>query len=127
MKQYFYISEFVHRLNEAMEAMGLNARALSKKSGVSESLISGYRTGRQEPKREKLMALATALNVDPVWLLGEDVPMKKDVLDLSFEEQELVILFRNTDSKTKDMVFQMLRLAQYAYRIGREINENKDS
>ena len=127
MKQYFYISEFVHRLNEAMETMGLNARALSKKSGVSESLISGYRTGRQEPKREKLMALATALNVDPVWLLGEDVPMKKDVQDLSFEEQELVILFRNTDSKTKDMVFQMLRLAQYAYRIERGINENKDS
>lgn len=58
------------RLKKAMKENGINARELSKRSGVSESSISRYLLGQMEPRANAAARIANALHVDPVWLLG---------------------------------------------------------
>ena len=42
---------------------------------MNRSDISQYVSGKVEPGQDKLAVLAKALHVDPVWLMGIDVPM----------------------------------------------------
>jgi repressor LexA len=50
---------------------------LCAKAKISKSSLSEYLKGLYEPKQDKIFALALALDVDPVWLMGFDVPMEK--------------------------------------------------
>jgi transcriptional regulator with XRE-family HTH domain len=50
---------------------------LCKRSKVSKSSLSEYLSGKHIPNQVKIFALAKALDVDPVWLWGYDVPMEK--------------------------------------------------
>lgn len=77
---------FAERFNEALEIREIKPVDLSNKTGISQSTISQYRSGYAEPKKTKLKILADALNVNPSWLLGLDVPMndklERAVIDL---------------------------------------------
>lgn len=86
LDKYDFVDSFRHRLETAMEKREISAAELSKRSGLSESLISGYRTGRQEPKREKIALLSKALSVEPTWLMGFDVPMDGE----TYKESEII-------------------------------------
>lgn len=67
--------EFRYRLIKAMDREGIRAADLARKTGLLESTISQYRSGYAKPKEERLALLANALHVNPVWLMGLDVPM----------------------------------------------------
>lgn len=62
------------RLNEAFQNSNLKQADLVKLTGIDKSSISLYLSGKVTPKGDKLYKLALALNVDPVWLSGFDVP-----------------------------------------------------
>lgn len=62
--------EFKDRLRTAMADNKVNARELSRKSGISESSISRYLLGQMEPKPDKVKLLAKALHVSEVYLLN---------------------------------------------------------
>ena len=62
----------INRLKESMFKRGLTARELACKSNISEASISRYLSGKLVPKQGTIQALAEALDVDPVWLLGYD-------------------------------------------------------
>lgn len=62
--------EFKDRLRTAMANNKVNARELSRKSGISESSISRYLLGQMEPKPDKVKLLAKALHVSEVYLLN---------------------------------------------------------
>ncbi len=66
---------FNKRLREAMELKGIRQTDLVKKTGISKSGISQYVSGEYEAKQDKIFILAKALDVDPSWLMGKDVPM----------------------------------------------------
>lgn len=69
------------RIKKAMSENGINARELSKRSGVSESSISRYLLGQMEPRANAAAKIAKALHVDPVWLMGlEDNDRNESVL-----------------------------------------------
>ena len=70
------IEEFNVRLDKALSLRDMKPVELSKKTGISESTISQYRSGYAKPKENKLTIIADALNVNPVWLMGLDVPME---------------------------------------------------
>ena len=70
------VEEFKYRLEKAMSLRGKKAVDVSKATGISESVISQYRKGLISPKREKILLIADYLNVNPVWLMGLDVPME---------------------------------------------------
>ena len=69
-------STFSGRLNEALDIRQIKPVDLSKRTGISEATISQYRSGYAKPKQKKLALLADALRVNPVWLMGLNVPME---------------------------------------------------
>ena len=83
------------RLKEIMETMGLRqvdilrlALPYCEKYNVkmNKSDISQYCSGKTEPNQDKLFVLGVALNVDEAWLMGYDVPMKRN----NYEDQNLL-------------------------------------
>jgi len=68
-------SDFASRLSQALEARGMKAADLSKKTKVAEGTISCYINGRYEAKQNRVQVFAEALDVNPAWLMGYDVPM----------------------------------------------------
>ena len=67
---------FPKRLQYAMDLNNIKAIELSEKTGITKSKISSYLSGRFRAKQDGIYILAKALNVDPAWLMGLDVPMK---------------------------------------------------
>ena len=68
--------DFAGRLSQALEVRGMKAADLSKKTKVAEGTISCYINGRYEAKQNRVQVFAEALNVNPAWLMGYDVPME---------------------------------------------------
>ena len=101
---------FSKRLKEAMRIRNMNQAELSQKSGISKSSLSEYLKGKYEAKQTGLFNLAKALDVNEVWLMGEDVPMDRSygrskvteipVINLSTNEviQKIPYIYR-TDVK----------------------------
>lgn len=51
---------------------------------MNKSDLSQYCSGKTEPNQDKLFVLSLALNVNEAWLMGFNVPMKRD----SYENQK---------------------------------------
>lgn len=127
------VAEFKDRLIKAMSDRDVRAVEVTAMTGISEATISQYRSGYAKPKADKLQALADALDVNPTWLMGLDVPMEnvvtiqafddanhyelawaergggKHQLVLSEEEEKLIRRYRTADDQTKQMVERILR------------------
>lgn len=69
------VSDFKNRFEQALKYRDIKPVEISEKTGISESTISQYRSGYAKPKEDKLVILSNALDVNPVWLLGVNVPM----------------------------------------------------
>lgn len=79
-------STFAKRLAQALELRGITQTELSKRTNINKSSISTYLKGEYKAKQDKVDLLANALNVSPVWLMGYDIPMQRD---LSFDPSTL--------------------------------------
>lgn len=66
------------RLRYILELNNMKQQNLADKSGVSKYSISQYLGQRSIPSNLSAGKMAKVLNVDPMWLMGYDVPMKKD-------------------------------------------------
>lgn len=71
-------SDFASRLSLALDLRNMKAADLSKQTGVSEGTISCYINGKYEAKQNRVRVFADALGVNPVWLMGYDVPMEAE-------------------------------------------------
>lgn len=69
-------NEFRYRLLKILNERGMNASDLSRLSGVGKSDLSNYINGKYLPKQDKVYLLATALDVDPGWLMTGVEPTK---------------------------------------------------
>lgn len=77
-RTFAIVDDFKTRFNEALSIRGIKPVDLAKKCGLSESTVSQYRSGYAKPKDQRLTAIANALGVQPMWLMGMDVPMTAD-------------------------------------------------
>ena len=66
------VAELAQRLNEAIKDKTTTTK-LADQIGMSKQAISAYTTGVRVPKRPVINALAEALGVNPLWLMGYDV------------------------------------------------------
>lgn len=71
------MNEFKERLKEAMELRDIKAIELADKVGIARGTISRYLSGVMAPKSKRVYGIAKALNVNPAWLIGYDVPMEE--------------------------------------------------
>ena len=69
------ISNPSDRLKEIMKIRNLRQSDLVEKTGIGKSSISTYLSGEYQPKQDKIIKLSNALDVNPSWLMGYDVPM----------------------------------------------------
>lgn len=105
------------RLAQALAIRGIKQADLCNKTGIPKSAMSQYISGAFEPKQDRLSILAQALNVDPVWLMGYDVPMEReqkispDKPELTEGEKMLLELFNKVPEERQEMVLQMIRVA----------------
>lgn len=64
------------RLQLALSNKGMTAQELCNISGVSKASISQYVNGSHKPSNISAHRLGSCLNVNPLWLMGFDVPME---------------------------------------------------
>ena len=64
------------RLKYAMQLRNKKQVDLVRMTGIGKSSICTYISGEYEPKQTNTYKLASALNVNPAWLMGQDVPME---------------------------------------------------
>ena len=67
-----------NRIKKALSIRNMTQTELCAKAKISKSSLSEYMSGKYIPRQDKVFILAQALNVDPVWLWGYDVPMEKE-------------------------------------------------
>lgn len=99
-------STFAERLKEAMKIRGVKSSQIEK---ISEDLVSeqkikrpirmpvitDYLKGRYEAAQSNIYALALILDVNEVWLMGEDVPMDRSYGRTKIAEINIINLLTN--------------------------------
>ena len=71
------VDTFKNRLNLAIKIFGLKQVDIVKKTGIDKTLLNKYISGNSNASQKKISLLANFFNVNPLWLMGYDVPMKK--------------------------------------------------
>lgn len=106
------------RIRKALSIRNMTQSELCRKTKIATSAISEYIKGLYEPKQDKVYIMSEALNVDPVWLMGFDVPMEKEQKKFSLHEPSLtegekvvLELFRQIPVDQQPMVLAMIRAA----------------
>ena len=103
------------RIKKALSIRNMKQSELCEKTKISKSVLSEYISGVYEPKQDRIFLLSQALNVDPVWLMGFDVPMEKedkkissDELQLTEGEKALIRLLRRVPAEEQPIVIEKI-------------------
>jgi hypothetical protein len=99
-------STFAERLKEAMKIRGLKSSQIEKisedlvneqkiKRPIRMPVITDYLKGRYEAAQSNIYALALILDVNEVWLMGEDVPMDRSYGRTKIAEINIINLLTN--------------------------------
>ena len=110
------------RIRKALSIRNMSQADLCEKAGISKCTLSEYLSGRYLPKQDKTFLIAQALSVDPVWLMGFDVPMEKTAQpdnkkiplteeQLSEGEKLVLQLFRQIPEDKQTEALDLLRVA----------------
>ena len=108
------------RIRKALSLRNMTQTELCARAKISNSSLSEYLSGKYEPRQDKVFILAQALNVDPVWLWGYDVPMEKtedqaekkispDKLQLTEGDKEILEVFRLIPEEQRRAFLEMGR------------------
>ena len=112
------IESCAKRIRKALSIRNMTQSELCRRTKIATSAMSEYLKGLYEPKQDKIYIMSQALNVDPVWLQGFDVPMeneqKKDApreVGLTESEQVVLDLFRQIPEDQQGIVLNMIKAA----------------
>lgn len=116
------IEKCATRIAKALSIRGMRQADLCEKTKIPKSAISQYISGAFEPKQDRIYLISQALNVDPVWLMGYDVPMEKKAQpeekkaptteqQLSDGEKLMLELFRRIPEDRQSAALELLRAA----------------
>lgn len=72
--------EFKDRLARLLAQNGISQSELSRKTGISDSKISCYVSGRYKPNGASLSKIAKVLGVTPAYLVGQEEPRRPAVM-----------------------------------------------
>ena len=110
------------RIRKALSIRNMTQTELCAKTKISKSSLSEYMSGKYVPRQDKIFIIAKALDVDPVWLWGYDVPMEKQAQpeqkkippteeNLSEGEKLVLQLFRQIPEDRQPEALDLLRVA----------------
>ena len=92
------VDNFRNRLRQSIIDSGMSQIEVANKAGISKSLLNKYLKGVSEAGNHKLLLLANALGVNPVWLMGYDVDKYKipEAPSKDNERNDLIRQIENT-------------------------------
>lgn len=97
------------RLRQALEENGLTQQELSEKSGVKKASISQYVNGSHEPSNISAGKIGKILNVEPLWLMGFDVEMRKEIsFKTANEDLEFLEKFSLLNEEDKKSILETM-------------------
>lgn len=104
------------RIAKALSIRNMKQSELCERTKIPKSAISQYLSGAFEPKQDRLHIIANALDVDPVWLMGYDVPMEREKNSpneptLTEGEKMVLELFRKIPEDRQTEALELLRVA----------------
>ena len=110
------------RIKKALSIRNMTQTELCSRTKISKSSLSEYLSGKYVPRQDKVFILAKALDVDPVWLWGYDVPMENKPEpaeqkssptepQLSEGEKLMLELFRRIPEDRQQAALDLLRAA----------------
>lgn len=73
-----YVEGFASKLKKARNNTGFTQREVEKETGITQSVLARYETGKLEPNIEILGILADFYGVSVDWLLGTKGENKKN-------------------------------------------------
>ena len=88
---------------------GGNRMEFSKRAGIGKSSISQYVNGTNAPGNITASKIAAAFGVDPMWVMGFDVPMRKeDSSDITDLDRQIMEGFKLLPDDQKQFVLQII-------------------
>lgn len=113
------MDSFAHRLRMALDERRMSQTYLCQLTKTPKSSMSQYLSGRNLPKTDRVYKYSEVLMVNPTWLLGYDVPMKREetpvnktVSGISYGSDFNIELIENNLNKASTE--QLKRLVAYA-------------
>lgn len=93
------------RIQKALSLRGMKQIELSEKTGISKGSIHQYVTGYVEPKSDRIHLIAEALDVNPVWLIGVDVPMDREA---TYGKRSADLLMNSLEDESTRQVIEIM-------------------
>lgn len=102
--------DFSIRLKKAMSIRNIKAADLAKKTNISPPMISDYLKGKYKAKQNNLYLLASALDVNEAWLMGQDVPINRipDELRGLTKEETILNKIKNLSDEQQDAIINII-------------------
>lgn len=111
------IASVADRIKVAMEIRKMSQADICRITNIDKGSVSSYVSGRYEPKDDRIFLIATALNVNPSWLSGFDVPMEtsdKETIEINEKEKELVSDFKSLSEEDQLKAIEYIKLLKKA-------------
>ena len=89
------------RLAFALSNLNMKPQELANKSGVSKASISQYINGSHAPSNISSGKMGPVLGVDPLWLMGFDVPMCKDTTQVTSSLYDMSNWMKHTKNEVE--------------------------
>ena len=94
---------------QILDKKNISCYKLSKETGIPQSSLSDYKTGKTEPTAKNISILADYFGVTVDDLLREDAPAPG--IEVTPDEEILLDLFRQVPADKRELVMQMIRVA----------------
>ena len=92
----------IFRIREAREAAGMTQAELAALLGINNVTLSGYETGKHDPKSATLVQIAKICNTTTDFLLGREIKATQD------QPEDILYISRPTgDQSTDDLRKQL--------------------
>lgn len=94
MNDEIILNKFAERLFSLVKEHNTDVNILAQKMGIkSKSTIYRYMNAEMSPKITTVKYLAEYYNVNPVWLMGYDVPKKRDEFSKNTSNSAVVFVY----------------------------------
>lgn len=115
---------FGERLTACMEKSNISAYKLSKATGISQTMIGYYKTGKNTPTIDKATIIANYLNVSVDYLLGNEEKTPADA-DVTFDDFTYALYNESKElsDADKEMLLEMARF--FKQRLNEEKNNKQ--
>ena len=114
-KEFNRVATVAERLKIAMDEAGKKQIDLIRETGLDRGAVSKYVAGSYEPKQKAVTLLASALDVDEMWLWGYDVPKARVQGEKKNDDLVKVIAQLRKDSEFLEVVSMMADLPAEQY------------